>query len=190
MNNSKAGEDAVNTSDSSTSTSFQEIASELNPVVESQAETNQIHVDNIENTIRGNPEQRGNGEHQQNQPNYEEGQTSSHHDFSVHTTNNYGVPLLAPILFNRPPFDVEDFRRRLASTNRHANENEPVEGDIAGGDNDRVQAPAVIPAREVAQVGLNDTPLTRALAMGEFDLAERLIMSLNDPEYLNDGKFT
>ena len=188
--NDKDGECAVDASDNSTSTCLQDITkdADLNAFGESQGETNQNYIYNVENTTKRNPEQGKNGEHQHTQQTSGEGQTPTHQDISVPAAN-YGIPLLAPILFNRPPFDVEDFRRRLASTNRQPNENVPVEGNIAGPENDRVQAPAAILPRDVAQVGLNDTPLTRALAMGDFDLAESLIMTMNDPEYLNDGKF-
>jgi hypothetical protein len=49
----------------------------------------------------------------------------------------------------------------------------------------------LVPPNFAARIGLHETPLTRAMSRGEFDLAEALIMeSANgnaDPEYLNDG---
>ena len=38
-----------------------------------------------------------------------------------------------------------------------------------------------------ARIGLNETALTRAMARGDFDEAERLALASTDPEYLNDG---
>ena len=38
------------------------------------------------------------------------------------------------------------------------------------------------------QVGLNETPLTKALVAGQFGLAEKLILENTDVDYLNDGK--
>ncbi len=38
-----------------------------------------------------------------------------------------------------------------------------------------------------ARIGLNETPLTRAMASGQFALAEELVQVAVDPEYLNDG---
>ena len=104
-------------------------------------------------------------------------------------TNRNNVPLLAPIVFNRPPFDVEGFRRQMANIHRQGEElfenrnMEYREQRMRGN-----SPPPVHLNREVAQIGLNDTPLTRSLAMGDFDLAESIIMTINDPEYLNDGE--
>ena len=105
-------------------------------------------------------------------------------------SNGYGVPLLAPLLLNRPPFDVEDFRRRLAIGQSQADQEISAE-ELNMHAPLPIRAntpPAYIPYREAAQIGLNDTPLTRALALGDFELAEQIIMTLNDPEYLNDGE--
>ena len=44
-----------------------------------------------------------------------------------------------------------------------------------------------LPAGFRARIGLNETGLTRALARGDFSLAEKLIEEASDPEYLNDG---
>ena len=44
-----------------------------------------------------------------------------------------------------------------------------------------------LPAGFRARIGLNETGLTRALARGDFTLAEKLIEEASDPEYLNDG---
>ena len=38
------------------------------------------------------------------------------------------------------------------------------------------------------QVGLNETPLTKALISGHFGLAEKLIVENSDIDFLNDGK--
>jgi hypothetical protein len=40
----------------------------------------------------------------------------------------------------------------------------------------------------VFQVGLNETPLTKALIHGQFGLAEKLIVENTDVDFLNDGK--
>jgi hypothetical protein len=40
------------------------------------------------------------------------------------------------------------------------------------------------------QVGLNETPLTKALIAGHFGLAERLILENTDVDYLNDGNIS
>ena len=44
-----------------------------------------------------------------------------------------------------------------------------------------------LPAGFRARIGLNETPLTQALARGEFSEAERIILNATDPEFLNDG---
>jgi len=44
-----------------------------------------------------------------------------------------------------------------------------------------------LPAGFRARIGLNETGLTRALARGDFTVAEKLIEEASDPEYLNDG---
>lgn len=44
-----------------------------------------------------------------------------------------------------------------------------------------------LPAGFRARIGLNETTLTRALARGDFALAEKLIEEATDVEYLNDG---
>ena len=44
-----------------------------------------------------------------------------------------------------------------------------------------------LPAGFRARIGLNETPLTQALARGEFSEAESIILNATDPEFLNDG---
>ena len=44
-----------------------------------------------------------------------------------------------------------------------------------------------LPAGFRARIGLNETPLTQALARGEFGEAESIILNATDPEFLNDG---
>ena len=44
-----------------------------------------------------------------------------------------------------------------------------------------------LPAGFRARIGLNETGLTRALARGDFGLAETIIEEATDPDYLNDG---
>ena len=47
--------------------------------------------------------------------------------------------------------------------------------------------PGMLPQNVAARIGLNETPLTKAIAAGNFDLAEKFIHDASDPEYLNDG---
>ena len=109
-------------------------------------------------------------------------------DPSQAETNESNIPLLAPLILNRPPFDVGDFRRQMANIHGQGDEIS-VNRNMAQRERMRGNSPPPPPLnREVAQIGLNDTPLTRALAMGDFDLAESIIMTINDPEYLNDGE--
>jgi len=44
-----------------------------------------------------------------------------------------------------------------------------------------------LPAGFRARIGLNETTLTRALARGDFAMAEKIIEEATDPEFLNDG---
>ena len=44
-----------------------------------------------------------------------------------------------------------------------------------------------LPAGFRARIGLNETGLTRALATGDFSVAEKIIEETTDVEYLNDG---
>ena len=179
---------AEDISDSSRSISFRDL--QENEFVLSLNERKESYVSSDDNTNEGNPHE-GLVE-KRIEAKLEGDRTQSQPEILIPDANNHGQELLlAPLLFNRPPFDVDDFRRRLASTHNARRENvfhDAPRIQVPGLENDRVHAPPVILARDVAQVGLNDTPLTRALAMGEFELAERLIMSLNDPEYLNDGE--
>ena len=133
--------------------------------------------DQSENNLEGEINETINDQDQTKEPN------SSDTDDDGHN-----VPLLAPLILNRPPFDVENFRRRMANIHRQGDEMF-VNRNMAQRERLRGNSPPPLPVnREVAQIGLNDTPLTRALAMGDFDLAESIIMTINDPEYLNDGE--
>ena len=93
-----------------------------NPLDSSQEKENESNMNINEQTSRANLDREESSDFIQSAGQiFGEGQEIFNRNIRESPARQYNLPLLAPLLFNRPPFDVEDFRRRLASTHRPEN---------------------------------------------------------------------